>query len=189
MNHKISFALTKQVTTTLPNSTLPNLNFLLRHPAHFLALGFGSGLAKKAPGTLGTLVGLPLFWLMLPLPELVHWFIIGATFIIGIPLCGVTGNNLGVSDHGSIVWDEIVAMMLVLQFTPLQPVWWLAAFLLFRLFHIWKPFPIRQCDAKLKGGFGVMFDDVLAAIYAIISLKALLWISIAMDFSVTEIIK
>lgn len=163
--------------TTLPNSILPNLNFLIRHPAHFLALGFGSGLAKTAPGTFGTIVGLPLFLLIMPLPELVQWFIIGAFFIIGIPLCGITGKHLGVADHGSIVWDEIVAMMLILKFTPLQPLWWLAAFLLFRLFDIWKPFPIRQCDAKLKGGFGVMFDDLLAAIYAIISLEVLFWFS------------
>ncbi len=160
----------------LAQPKLPNLNFLLRHPAHFLALGFGSGLAKKAPGTFGTLVGLLLFWLILPTPELVHWFVIGALFIIGIPLCGVTGNHLGVSDHSSIVWDEIVAMMFVLQFTPRNPVWWLVAFLLFRLFDIWKPFPIRQCDAKIKGGFGVMFDDLLAAIYAIAALKGLLWL-------------
>ena len=155
----------------------PNLNFLLRHPAHFLALGFGSGLAKKAPGTFGTLIGLPLFWLILPLPELVQWFIIGAFFMIGVPLCGVTGQHLGVSDHGSIVWDEIVAMMLILMFTPYTWIWWIAAFLLFRLFDIWKPFPIRQVDAKLKGGFGVMFDDLLAAVYAIFSLKIMMFIA------------
>ena len=153
----------------------PNLNFLLRHPAHFIALGFGSGLAKKAPGTFGTLVGLPLFWLILPLPELVQWFIIGAFFIIGVPLCSVTGQHLGVSDHGSIVWDEIVAMLLILMFTPTHWIWWATAFLLFRLFDICKPFPIAQVDAKLKGGFGVMFDDILAAVYAIISLKIMVW--------------
>jgi len=83
---------------------------------------------------------------------------------------------MGVSDHGSIVWDEIVAMLLVLEFTPLAWTWWVAAFALFRLFDIRKPFPIRQCDAQLKGGFGVMFDDLLAAIYAIASLKALQWL-------------
>lgn len=155
----------------------PNLNFLLRHPAHFIALGFGSGLAKKAPGTFGTVMGLALFWLILPLSELVQWFIIGAFFIIGVPLCGVTGQHLGVSDHGSIVWDEIVAMMLILMFTPYTWLWWIAAFLLFRLFDIWKPFPIRQVDAKLKGGFGVMFDDLLAAVYAILSLKIIMLIA------------
>lgn len=155
----------------------PDLKFLTEHPAHFLALGFGSGLAPKAPGTFGTIVGLPLFFLIANYPLSIQLAIIAVLFIIGIYLCGVTGKNLGVSDHGSIVWDEIAAMMLVLTITPSFWLWWLVAFALFRLFDIWKPFPIRQCDAKLKGGFGVMFDDLLAAVYAMISLKGLLWIT------------
>jgi len=97
--------------------------------------------------------------------------------MVGIYFCDVTGKALGVADHGGIVWDEIVAMMLVLTITPYQWLWWIVAFALFRLFDIWKPFPIRQCDAKLKGGFGVMFDDLLAAIYAMISLQILIWIT------------
>lgn len=157
-------------------NTSPDHRFLLSHPAHFFSLGFGSGLSPKAPGTFGTLVGLPLFALLMLVPESAHLYIIALLFLIGIPLCDKTGKALGVSDHGGIVWDEIVAMMLVLEFTPHQWHWWLAAFLLFRLFDIWKPFPIRQCDAALKGGFGVMFDDLLAAIYAITSLKALQWL-------------
>ena len=160
--------------TTSTKNIVPNLQFLLQHPSHFFALGFGSGLAPKAPGTFGTLVGLPLFWLLTFTSEPIHYFTLTVLFLIGIPLCTRTGNALGVSDHGSIVWDEIVAMMLVLEFTPASPLWWSIAFVLFRLFDIWKPAPIRQCDAKLKGGFGVMFDDLLAAIYAIISLKVLL---------------
>jgi len=159
--------------TTLVKS--PNVQFLLQHPAHFFGLGFGSGLAAKAPGTFGTLVGYPLFWLISVYALSTQLIIISALFLIGIYFCGVTGKALGVSDHGGIVWDEIVAMMLVLAFTPNQWQWWLVAFLLFRLFDIWKPFPIRQFDAKLKNGFGVMFDDLLAAIYAIIGLQALLW--------------
>ena len=159
--------------TTLVKS--PNVQFLLQHPAHFFGLGFGSGLAPKAPGTFGTLVGYPLFWLISVYALSTQLIIISALFLIGIYFCGVTGKALGVSDHGGIVWDEIVAMMLVLAFTPNQWQWWLVAFLLFRLFDIWKPFPIRQFDAKLKNGFGVMFDDLLAAIYAIISLQGLLW--------------
>lgn len=157
--------------------TEPNFKYLISHPAHFFALGFGTGLAKKAPGTFGTLVGFPLFWLITPLNLPSQLLIIAALFLIGIYFCDKAGKALGVSDHGGIVWDEIVAMMLVLTVTINQWQWWLAAFLLFRLFDIWKPFPIRQCDAKLKGGFGVMFDDLLAAIYAIISLKALEWLS------------
>ena len=159
--------------TTLVKS--PNVQFLLQHPAHFFGLGFGSGLAPKAPGTFGTLVGYPLFWLISVYALSTQLIIISALFLIGIYFCGVTGKALGVSDHGGIVWDEIVAMMLVLAFTPNQWQWWLVAFLLFRLFDIWKPFPIRQFDAKLKNGFGVMFDDLLAAIYAIIGLQGLLW--------------
>lgn len=160
--------------TTSSKTTTPNLRFLLQHPSHFIALGFGAGLSPKAPGTFGTLVGLPMFWLLTFTPEPVHYITLILLFLIGITLCTRTGNALGVSDHGSIVWDEIVAMMLVLEFTPASPLWWGVAFVLFRLFDIWKPMPIRQCDAKLKDGFGVMFDDLLAAIYAIISLKLLL---------------
>jgi phosphatidylglycerophosphatase A len=152
---------------------LPNFKFLLAHPAHFFSLGFGSGLAPKAPGTFGTLVGLPLFWLISGYTISVQLLIIAVLFIVGIYFCDKTGKALGVADHGAIVWDEIVAMMLVLAFSP--PSWlnWVVAFLLFRLFDIWKPFPIRQFDAKLKNGFGVMFDDLLAAIYAILAYKGL----------------
>ena len=154
----------------------PNFKLLLSQPAHFCSLGFGSGLAPKAPGTFGTIVGLPLFWLIAGYTFNAQLLIIAALFIVGIYCCDKTGKALGVADHGAIVWDEIVAMMLVLAFSP--PSWldWVVAFLLFRLFDIWKPFPIRQLDAKLKNGFGVMFDDLLAAIYAILSLKIILWI-------------
>jgi len=161
----------------LADKTQPDLKLLLSHPAHFFALGFGSGLAKKAPGTFGTVAGLPLFWLISSHTLFIQLAVITALFLIGIYFCDKTGKALGVSDHGGIVWDEIVAMMLVLTFTPIQWQWWLVAFIAFRLFDIWKPFPIRQCDAKIKGGLGVMFDDLLAAIYAIASLKVLLWLS------------
>jgi phosphatidylglycerophosphatase A len=160
----------------LANSTSPDFKLLMSHPAHFLALGAGSGLAKKAPGTYGTLVGLPLFFLIAPLQIYLQISIIFILFLVGIYCCEKTGQALGVSDHGSIVWDEIVAMMLVLTFTPIQWQWWLVAFALFRLFDIWKPVPIRQCDAKIKGGLGVMMDDILAAMYAILCLKLLLWL-------------
>ncbi len=160
----------------MPNTNPPNVQFLLQHPAHFFGLGFGSGLAPKAPGTFGTLVGFPLFWLISVYALSTQLIIISTLFLIGIYFCGVTGKAIGVSDHGGIVWDEIVAMMLVLAFTPNQWQYWLAAFILFRLFDIWKPYPIRQFDAKLKNGFGVMFDDLLAAIYAIICVQALVWI-------------
>ncbi|MES2580719.1 MAG: phosphatidylglycerophosphatase A [Pseudomonadota bacterium] len=161
------------------NSISPNpatFKLLITHPAHFLSLGFGSGLAKKAPGTFGTLAGLPIFWLISSYALITQLAVISGLFLIGIYCCTKTGKALGVADDGAIVWDEIVAIMLVLAFTPLHWFWWLIAFALFRLFDIWKPFPIRQFDAKLKNGFGVMFDDLLAGIYAIAALRGLLWI-------------
>lgn len=160
----------------MSNSRLPSFRFLFSHPNHFISLGFGSGLAKKAPGTFGTLIGLPLFWLIAPYSIGQQLIIITALFVLGIYFCTFTGRALGIVDHGSIVWDEIVAIMLVLTFTPLQWQWWLAAFILFRLFDIWKPYPIHQLEAKFKNGFGVMFDDLLAAIYAIICLQCLIWV-------------
>jgi phosphatidylglycerophosphatase A len=161
--------------TTLPKA--PDIKLLFSHPIHFLSLGFGTGLAPKAPGTFGTLVGLPIFWLISSYSLNAQLILIMVLFVLGIYFCQVTGDALGVSDHGGIVWDEIVAMMLVLTFTPIHWFWWIVAFALFRLFDIWKPFPIRQLDANLKGGFGVMVDDLLAAIYAILVLKALIWMN------------
>ena len=148
----------------------PDIKFLLAHPAHFFALGFGSGLLPKAPGTFGTLVGFPLFWLIFNYSFSTQLMIIALLFLFGVYVCDKTGRDLGVSDHGTIVWDEIVAMMLMLTIAHLHWLTCLLAFLLFRLFDIWKPFPISYFDAKLKNGFGVMFDDLLAALYAMASM-------------------
>ncbi|HYD32971.1 MAG TPA: phosphatidylglycerophosphatase A [Methylophilaceae bacterium] len=149
---------------------------MLRQPSHLLAFGFGSGLVPYAPGTAATLIAMPLFLLLMQTPELVHYTTLAVLFVLGIPICAKTNVTLGVSDHSSIVWDEIVAFMLVLEFTPASPLWWLAAFLLFRLFDIWKPFPIHYYDMRIHGGFGVMFDDLLAAVYSILSLKGIEWL-------------
>ncbi len=149
----------------------------MRHPAHFLAFGFGAGLAPKAPGTWGTLIALPLYYgLMLWLNPSQLLILIALAFVAGIYICAVAGRNLGVADYGGIVWDEIVAMWLVLVFTPAQPMWWAVAFGLFRLFDIWKPFPINWLDAHVKNGFGVMLDDLLAALFAIASLYLITWV-------------
>lgn len=158
-------------------TTSPNLKFLLSHPAHYFSLGFGSGLFPKAPGTAGSLLAIPLF-LLVPTPGNIPFAltIIALLFLFGVWCCDVTGKALGVSDHGGIVWDEMVAMWLILTLMPHTALWITLSFALFRLFDIWKPFPIRQCDARLKGGFGVMFDDLLAAGYALLVLKALQWL-------------
>ena len=151
----------------------PDVKFLFAHPAHFIALGFGSGLAPKAPGTFGTLVAYPLWWLMAPLSVTLAWALVAAGFALGIWASDKTGKDLGVSDHGAMVWDEVIAMLALLLLTPTGLVWAIAAGVFFRLFDIWKPFPIAYFDRTVKGGFGVMFDDVLAAIYALAAVRIL----------------
>lgn len=150
----------------------PDAKFLLARPAHFLALGFGAGLAPRAPGTFGTLAALPCFALLFWLGgrSLVTAAAV-ALFLAGCYAAGVAGRALGAADHGSIVIDEIAAFLLVLLATPLAWWWFALAFGLFRLFDIVKPWPIRLADQRIKGGIGVMFDDLLAAGYSI----ACLW--------------
>lgn len=147
----------------------PSWRFLLSHPAHFLSFGFGSGLARKAPGTFGTLVGFPMYWFLEPrLSNAMFVLVLIFSFAIGVWVCDVTGKALGVADHGGMVWDEIVAFVLVLFFTPPGWEWSLLAFVLFRFFDIAKPPPIRYFDSNWHGGLGVMFDDLLAAGYALL---------------------
>ncbi len=146
----------------------PNLSFLLAHPAHFIALGFGSGLSPRAPGTAGTLLGWALYPLIsTPVSDALFMLFIAAFFGAGVIVCDRAGRALGVPDHGAIVWDEIVAIWLVLFFTPAGLAWQAFAVVVFRVFDIIKPPPIRWADKHLKGGFGVMFDDILAAGFAI----------------------
>lgn len=152
----------------------PNFKFLLSHPAHFLSFGFGSGLARKAPGTFGTLAAFPVYWYLAPrLSDAAFLFMLACAFAAGIWVCDVTGRALGVADYGGIVWDEIVAMLLVLYFTPPGWYWSLLAFALFRFFDIVKPPPIRHFDSNWHGGLGVMFDDLLAAGYALLCMAAI----------------
>jgi len=149
----------------------PGWRFLFSHPAHLLAFGFGSGLASKAPGTFGTLVAFPMYWYLSPrLTDAVFLLVLIWAFAIGVWTCDITGKALGVADHGGIVWDEIVAFVLVLFFTPPGWEWSLLAFALFRFFDIAKPPPIHYFDSNWHGGLGVMFDDLLAAGYALMCL-------------------
>lgn len=154
----------------------PNLRFLFAHPAHFIALGFGSGLARYAPGTFGTLAGLPMAYALLQLETFALAFALIAMFALGIWACEITGRHLGVADHGGMVWDEIVAIGLVLVFVPFTPAAWLLGFALFRGFDILKPWPVRWADRRFKGGFGVMLDDLLAAGYTLLTFEALTWL-------------
>jgi phosphatidylglycerophosphatase A len=154
-------------TTT---SRVPDARFLLSHPAHFIALGFGSGLAPAAPGTFGTLAGLALYWLLaLVASPLVIAFLAIPAFFLGVWACERTGRDLGVQDHGAMVWDEIVAFLPLAALASSSLVLQAVAFVLFRLFDIWKPYPIRLVEKNVKGGMGVMVDDLMAGAYAYVA--------------------
>ena len=139
-------------------------------PSGFLAFGFGSGLSPIAPGTMGTLVAVPFIFVLKSLGGPGFWVAVVLAFLLGVQLCGSVSRKLGVHDHGGIVWDEMVGYWISAAFIPLQWPWLLAAFLLFRLFDILKPWPIRQLDRKVSGGFGIMIDDVVAAIFTVLVL-------------------
>ena len=143
-----------------------------RRFVHFLAFGFGSGKSSVAPGTFGTLVGIPAYLLLQPLATYIYVAVVAAMFGVGVWLCHVTEQDLGVHDHPGIVWDEIVGYLITMFMAPAGWVWMSAGFLLFRLFDIWKPFPIRQIERRIQGGFGNMLDDALAAVYAWVVLQA-----------------
>ena len=157
------------MSTSVEPIIKPSWRFLFSHPAHLLAFGFGSGLARKAPGTIGTLVAFPMYWYLAPrLTNAMFLLVLIWSFAIGVWVCDKTGKALGVADYGGIVWDEIVAFLLVLFFTPPGWEWSFLAFVLFRFFDIIKPPPIRYFDSNWHGGLGVMFDDLLAAGYSLL---------------------
>lgn len=150
----------------------PPVAFLFRHPAHLLACGFGSGLSPFAPGTVGTLFAwatYPLLRGLFPGDFAFAVFLLLA-FVLGVSACHIAGRALGVSDHGSIVWDEIVPFWAVLLLVPEGVLWQLAAFLCFRCYDIVKPPPADYFDAQMKNGFGVMMDDLIAAGYTVLTL-------------------
>jgi len=147
---------------------------MLRDPARVIALCGGVGLARFAPGTFGALIAFPLQWRIAPYFSDPAWLgVLAAAFVIGIWACGRTGRALGAADHSAIVWDETVAFLLVLFFTPDGRWWQVSAFVLFRTFDILKPPPIRHFDVRWKNGFGVMFDDLLAAFFTLLVLAVI----------------
>ncbi len=147
----------------------------MKDPVLILALGFGTGLARFAPGTFGTLAAIPFYWFMQPLSILCYSLITLVLFFVGIFLCGSAAQKLGVHDHPGIVWDEIVGYLITMFLAPAGLIWIIIGFVLFRLFDIWKPWPISWLDAKVSGGLGIMVDDVLAGIYAAVVLQLLVF--------------
>ncbi len=149
----------------------PRDKIVLRNPWHFLAVGFGSGLSPIIPGTMGTLASVPLYWLLAHLPFGWYLLVVLVSAIIGITICQRTSDDMGVHDHGSIVWDEFVGFWITMAVAPsLGWHWIVTGFLLFRAFDMIKPWPISWLDKKVKGGFGIMIDDVLAGFLAMIAL-------------------
>lgn len=148
---------------------------LLKHPSVLFATGFGSGLSRKMPGTVGTLVSLLLFTVL----HDTTWILLGicvSGFIAGVWFCDQTSQKLGVHDHGGIVWDEFIGMWITMLWVPVSMGYLITAFLLFRFFDILKPWPIGPLDKRVHGGFGIMIDDVVAGIFANICLQVIIFV-------------
>jgi phosphatidylglycerophosphatase A len=145
---------------------------LLRDPIHFLALGFGSGLSPKAPGTMGTLLSVPLIMFI----GSFGWHVLAIAVVLmsvsGVYICSRSATKLGVHDHPGIVWDEFTGFAITMLAVPMTWYWLLAGFVLFRFFDIVKPWPIREADHSLKGGLGIMLDDVIAGVFSGVILYA-----------------
>jgi len=155
-----------------PRPALPiTTSVLFANVANFFALGCGLGMARKAPGTVGTLLGVPLLWLM-PQPLWLYLLVVVLLFIFGVWCCEKCSQHLGVHDHGGIVWDEVVGYLITMIALPKTFVWILAGFIVFRVFDIIKPWPISYLDKRIHGGLGIMIDDVLAGLFAAIALQA-----------------
>lgn len=153
----------------------PRQKINLLNPIHFCAVGFGSGLISPAPGTWGSFVATILGGILLQFISPIFFLLLTALcFVVGCYLCQKTADDMEVHDHGSIVWDEFVGIFIVLALLPVVNVLWCTiGFLIFRFFDIWKPYPIRYFDHKLKNGFGIMIDDVIAAIYSVLLISIL----------------
>lgn len=147
---------------------------LCKDPLHLLSLGLGSGLAPKAPGTFGTAMALLIYVLVLQqLSMPIYLAVLVISSAVGIYLCGRTARALGVHDHGAIVWDEFAGLWLTLFAVPPGWQWLLVGFVLFRLFDILKPYPISVLDKNMKGGLGIMIDDIVAGTFAWLVLQAM----------------
>lgn len=144
----------------------PTFKQLLANPVQMLAFGFGSGLAKKAPGTMGTLAAVPMYYSLVQLSEAAYLTVMLLVIVSGVWICGKASEDIGVHDHGGIVWDEIAGYLLTMYWAMFSWQNMILGFVLFRLFDILKPWPINWLDRRVEGGFGIMVDDLLAAVMA-----------------------
>ncbi len=160
------------MTTLRESNAAAKRRLNLRNPCHLLATGFGSGLSPVVPGTMGSLAAIPFWWLFHRLPTDLYALLLLSGICIGVWLCHRTARDMGVHDHGSIVWDEFIGMWITLMAIPVADWRWIAAgFVLFRILDMWKPWPIRWFDRNVHGGMGIMVDDIVAGVIA----AAILW--------------
>ncbi|AWN73699.1 phosphatidylglycerophosphatase A [Legionella anisa] len=148
---------------------------VFQDPIYFIAFGFGSGLMPTAPGTWGTLAAIPLYLLLMGTHWVVYLFFTLIAFVLGVWVSEKVSQDLGVHDYKGIVWDEVVGYLFTMFLAPKGAIWMLWGFILFRIFDIWKPQPIDYIDQKVRGGFGIMLDDVFAAVPAWIIMQLLAW--------------
>ncbi len=141
-----------------------------KYPVHWLAYGFGTGLIPFAPGTFGSLVGVALFWCMASMAAIPYAIVVGVMFVAGIFICGQTARDVGAVDPGFIVYDEVVGFLVAMYLLPADWRWIAGGFVVYRVFDIWKPFPIHWVEDKLGLGSGIMVDDVIAGIYTLLVL-------------------
>lgn len=160
--------MTSKTATPLPTG-------YLKDPVNLLAFGLGSGCAPVAPGTFGTLVAVPLYLLMALLVPIQYAVLTLILAVLGIGICQHASRRLGVHDHPGIVWDEVVGFLVTMFMVKPGLLAVLVGFGLFRLFDIWKPFPIRWLDRQVHGGMGIMLDDVVAGVYAAVLMQVLVW--------------
>ncbi|MCX4190370.1 phosphatidylglycerophosphatase A [Methylophaga sp. OBS3] len=157
----------------MTTSTKPSTREIIKKPAVLLACGLGSGLIPKAPGTFGTIAAIPLYLLMQPLSLLNYLILTFTFFVVGIWLSAEAIKVFKRDDPSEVVWDEVVGLLVTMIAAPAGLLWVLLGFVLFRIFDIWKPWPVSLADIKLHGGLGIMLDDVIAGIYALIVLQAI----------------
>ncbi|WP_422139849.1 phosphatidylglycerophosphatase A [Endozoicomonas sp. ALC020] len=152
---------------------MSNTPSVWKNPVHFLAFGLGSGLSPVAPGTFGTVAAIPFYLMFQYLPLWNYFLVLVVSIILGIWLCGKTSKDLGVHDHPGIVWDEFVGYWITMLAAPRGWEWVLVGFILFRIFDIWKPWPIGWLDKRVHGGLGIMIDDIVAGIFALVCLQVI----------------
>lgn len=174
--------MSKPVKLTSPKKKLPPAyvyRSIWRNPLHFIAFGFGSGVLPVAPGTWGTLIAIPIYMLMMYFPQWLYLVVTGVIIILSVIICDISEKDLKIHDHPGMTLDEIAGYLLTMAMAPPKATWIILGFVLFRIFDIWKPWPIGMIDRKVKGGLGTVLDDLIAAVYAALALELIILISTA----------